>query len=263
MNTPYNNFNFDGSGQPGSPGAGGPSQDGQPPVIDPKEYENLKSLLGKQGQELGEYREMFKNIEPLAQRLNEHPELADIILGKDDSFLENLIKSVSEGQIGVNEAKEAVKANMEIKNEMGDKAYGNLSVEEISKMVAERVAEETSKFRQELQGEMTTKEATDSAVEFIKTTPDFEKYREKVAELTEKFPEINDIRVLYNAAKGEMGNVVDDRAIEERAMDLAKQIAAGSMPGGFGGNHSQPVRDPGLIAKYLPPLPPTGYNRPS
>jgi hypothetical protein len=99
-------------------------------------------------------------------------------------------------------------------------------------------------------------------VEFIKTTPDFEHYREKVAELNEKFPDITDIRVLYNAAKGEMGDVVNQKAIEDRAMEMAKQMAAGMVPSGYG-THSAPVKDPGAISRYLMPIPPAGYNRPN
>jgi len=110
------NPNEFGSASAGSPATGSASA-GSP--IDQEQYKNLESIVGKQGQELGEYRKFFDEVAPLLEKLDKNPDLVTAIIdGKVDS---NLVKAAMEGKITIGEAQVISKANAEVKKDLGNK----------------------------------------------------------------------------------------------------------------------------------------------
>lgn len=122
---------FDGSGTPGSPiGGGDPNPNklgaGQTPApaaaaaenkIDPTQHKELESLVGRQGQELGEFRKFFADIAPLLDKLDKSPEIVQAII--DGNITGDLAKAAMEGKVSIEDAKVVSKAHEEVKKDLG------------------------------------------------------------------------------------------------------------------------------------------------
>lgn len=164
---------FNGSAEAGSPTNGADNGAGTPTVTQ-EQYTNLESVVGKQGQELGEYRQFFADVAPLLDKLDKSPELVQAIIdGKIDA---ELVKASLEGKISYKEATDITKAHTEVKKILGVKEYDKASSEEIAKLVDEKI----SSIREEMKGTM--KDAEDlrsfesNVSDFISRTSDFSEY---------------------------------------------------------------------------------------
>lgn len=195
-------------------------------------YEELEKRFGSQGQELGEYRSFFEGVAPLLDKLDKSPDLVQaIIAGNVD---ENLAKAVLEGKLNVGEAKVITQAHTEVKKDLGAKGYEKTSVEDISKMVEERV----NAVRTELEGQMKDNEeahAFEQGVnDFIGRTPDFADYSQAIETWFDAHPEVTDIEVAYYAVKGKLSEGDAAKRAEAEQAEHAKNLALNA--GGGNGN---------------------------
>lgn len=216
-----NDFSFNGSGTPGSPEVKGSDFSGSP--ADQVQKENLEKLVGRQGEELGEYRKFFGDMAPLLEKLDANPELVQAILdGKIDA---SLAKAVSEGKVSFGDAKAVTEAHNDVKKDLGEKKYEKASAEDIAKLVDDKVAA----MRGELLGNMKADNdlrAFEATVnEFIANTPDFPKYAKEIDQWLDEH-DVTDIKIAYYAVKGEMserdarGLAAKDQAEYEKNLAL-------------------------------------------
>lgn len=219
-----------GSGIPGSPNAPVGSQSGQAGSDYEKAYHELESRFGTQGQELGEYREFFKNLGPLLDKLDNMPELVKAI--EDGKIDEGLATAILEGKVTVGEAKQAVD---EVKSAIGKKAFDKAAPEDISKLVDEKVGE----IRHEMaeRDELSSFEAYTR--DFIVNTPDFVEYADSVDQWLSKHSDITDIEVAYYAVKGHMSESSARRLAEQERSEGAKAIAMNAVGGQARASYSE------------------------
>ena len=186
-------------------------------------YENLESKLGKQGEELGEYRNFFKDAGPLLSKLDASPDLVKAIL--DGKIDETLAKSALEGKINLQQAEAIQQADDKIKNKMGDQNYANSSPEEIAKLIAAEVAKSSEKMEAKMSEMEEVREFESSVNEFIARTSDFPQYAIMVDEWLEDHPEITDISVAYYAIKGQLSEKDAKKKADEDAAEYQKNQA--------------------------------------
>lgn len=193
------------------------------PKISQEQIDNLEKLVGKQGQELGEYRKFFEDVGPLLEKLDKSPELVQAIIdGKVDS---SLAKAAMEGKITVGDAQVVSKAAADVKKELGEKAYKASSSEEISRLVEEKVAEAREEFKGNLK-EIEEMRAFESKVnDFISRTPDFATLAPEINKWLDVHDDITDIEVAYYAVKGQMSLKDAKKAAEEAEAEYAKDVA--------------------------------------
>ena len=223
-----------GSGDPGSPGApatkpdqGAPAGQAQPTggAEGKGAYEELQQRLGEQGQELGEYRQFFKNISPLLDRLDQAPELVQAIIdGKVDKVL---AKAALEGRIDVRDAAAVQQAHDQVKSDLGKKAYEAANPDEVNKLVAAQV----EKFRREFEEDRDLKEFQKYTQDFIAKTPDFQEHAEEIDKWLDTH-EVADIEVAYYAVKGKMSEEAAKKVAEAAAADRAKDVVSNASGGG-------------------------------
>lgn len=201
-------------------------------------YAELEKKLGAQGQELGEYRTFFENISPLLDKLDKSPELVQAIVdGKVD---QELARAVTEGKITIGDAKTVTQAHDQVQKELG-KRYDNASVDEVAKLVEEKVAE----AKREMEAKMTDSEdmrTFESTVnDFVSRTPDFMHFAPEIDAWLDEH-DVTDIEVAYDAVKGRAltrlmaeGNAGN---IAEAAKILAMNAAGGSSRSNASSNDS-------------------------
>lgn len=204
-------------------------------------YENAEKLIGTQGNELKEYRDFFKEIAPLLEKLEERPEITDAILsGKLDA---NLAKAVLEGKVKVEDATKVAKAHEEVKKEVGKEEYKGLSAEEIERLVAAKVEEQVNRKSKDIDIKISNvekkreeKEFKESVVDFVANTPDYADYADAINEWLEEDSHRYDIRTAYEVVKGRaLGNKSkeeSEKAQAEEAKNLAANAAGGGSQGG-------------------------------
>jgi hypothetical protein len=192
------------------------------PAVSPEQYANLESVVGKQGQELGEYRQFFADVAPLLDKLDKSPELVQAIIdGKIDA---ELVKASLEGKISYKEATDITKAHTEVKKELGAKEYKSTSADEIAKLVDEKV----SSIRKEIQGNL--KDAEDirsfesNVNDFISRTPDFAEYARDIDVWLDNH-DITDIEVAYYAVKGQISERDAKKLANQDKAEYEKNIA--------------------------------------
>jgi len=226
------------SGIPGSAAAPAPASSGQAGAgaVDAenlvRENENLQKVLGKQGEELGEYRKFIEAIEPLAKKLEANPEVYDLIMS--DKLTDEVAKLVAEGKVSEKEAKDVVAATAEVKKDAGVK-LNQMTAEEVSRLVEEKLQKmqeavgETVKAKvDEFRGEQ---EVIQDAAEFIEKTKDFSEYAEEIDKYLAENDE-TDVSRAYYLVKG---RILTEKAAEDaevKAAEIAKNVAVGSAPGG-------------------------------
>ena len=215
-----NEFNNESASVAGSSTNGADKGAGTP--IDQEQYKNLETLVGKQGQELGEYRGFFDQVNPLLEKLDKNPELVQAIMdGKIDT---ELVKAALEGKITYKEATDITKAHTEVKKTLGDKDYQKASPEDIAKLVDEKV----SSFREEIKSTM--KEAEDlqsfkdNVTDFISRTPDFADYAGDIDQWLNNH-DVTDIEVAYYAVKGQMSTREAEKLAEQNKAEYEKDVA--------------------------------------
>ena len=206
-----------------------------------KSYNELEKKLGSQGKELGDFKNFFKEISPLLDKLDAQPELVQAIIdGKIDG---SLAKAAIEGKISISEAEAVTKANEEVKKEVGKEEYSKLTPSEIEDKINEKV----SKLGEEITKNITknVKKTTDEAKEmrdykisidnFIKDTKDFPEYAEEINKWIDEHPEQDDIKIAYDVVKGRALQKKLEENSEVAKGEAAKAIAANAAGGGSQG----------------------------
>jgi hypothetical protein len=207
----------------------------QPPEDNSKQLEELESLVGRQGQELGEFRKFFSDIAPLLDKLDKSPEIVQAII--DGEITADLAKAVIEGRVSVSDAEIVSKAHEEVKKDLGKEGYKGASPEEISKLVEAEAKKIKTEFQTELKTELKKRDDLSAfeaeVTDFISRTPDFKEYASKIDEWLDKHEDVTDIAVAYYAVKGELS---EKEAQKQADIDKAEaeKNAALNMGGGPG-----------------------------
>jgi len=190
--------------------------------VDQEQYKNLEKVLGTQGQELGELKQFFADISPLLEKLDSNPELVQAIVeNKIDS---TLAKAVMEGKVTVGDAKVVSAANVEVKKEIGAKAYEKASPEDIAKMIEDKVSAATAKIEGNLK-DVEDKRAFEAQVnDFISRTPDFANYAQDIDKWLDNH-DVSDVEVAYYAVKGQISEKAAKKLAEEAEGEAAKNVA--------------------------------------
>ena len=192
------------------------------PAANQEQQANLEKVLGEQGKELGDFRQFFADIGPLLEKLDKNPELVTAIVeGKIDS---DLAKAVMDGKVTIGDAQIVSTANLEVKKEIGARAYKNASPEDIQKMVEEKV----SVFKAEMEGNLKNMEETrvfEAQVnDFISRTPDFAEHAQAIDKWLDTH-DITDIEVAYYAVKGQLSEAEAKKLAQEAEGEAAKNVA--------------------------------------
>ena len=229
---------FDGSAGAGSPIAdatknpnnvgGVPVPASTVPQIDPAQHKELESLVGKQGQELGEFRKFFSDIAPLLDKLDKSPEIVQAII--DGNITPDLAKAAMEGKVTIGDAQIVTKAHEEVKKEMGKDAYKGASPEEITKLVEDKAKEIKTEFQKELKDRDDLSTFESSVNDFIARTSDFSKYASEIDKWLDEH-DVTDIAVAYYAVKGELSEKEAKKQADIDKAEAAKNIAL-NMGGG-------------------------------
>jgi hypothetical protein len=219
-------LNNPGSVNAGSPNAPIGSSVGQASKDDiEKAYKELESRFGSQGQELGEYRELFKNLGPLLEKLDEMPELVKALEeGKVDK---SLAIAIAQGNVTIKQA-EAItdQAKEEVKSTLGKK-FGKTDQEDVAKLVSTEV----DKIRNELAEKEDLKSYEAYTTNFIASTPDFQEYADAIDQWLGKHDDVTDIEIAYYAVKGQLSEKAAREAREKDANEVAKNVALNASGG--------------------------------
>ena len=201
--------------------------------VDKEQYEELEKKLGTQGEELGEYRNFIKDITPLMEKLEGKDEIVQAIL--DDKITPDLAKAVSEGKVSIDDATKVAEAHKEVKKDLGKKEYEKTDPEEIEKLISDKVDkivdEKTTVLDKKISDSDDRRDFEEDVKEFVKNTSDFGEYSEKIADFFKENPKQHDIRVAYNAVKGEVLSTKQAKDDEVQAAEKAKELA-GNAAGG-------------------------------
>ena len=190
-----------------------------------KNYDELASRFGAQGQELGEYRQFFQNIAPLLDKLDAQPELVQSII--DGKIDKEIAKAVMEGRVDVRDAAAVVQANEAVKEKLGEKAYDMATPESISKLVQAEV----SKVRAEFAEKADLQTFQDYTQKFIEKTPDFQEYATEIDKWLDTH-DVADIEVAYYAVKGKMSEGKAQGIADKAAAEKAKELLGNAQGGG-------------------------------
>ena len=144
------------------------------PQIDPVQHKELESLVGRQGQELGEFRKFFSDIAPLLDKLDKSPEIVQAII--DGNITADLAKAAMQGKVSIADAKVVSQAHEEVKKELGKEGYQGASPDEVKKLVEEKAKEIRDDLQKELKERDDLSTFESNVNEFIARTSDFTKY---------------------------------------------------------------------------------------
>jgi len=187
------------------------------------QVKELESLIGKQGEELGQFRKFFSDIEPLLDNLDKNPDIVRAILdGKVDS---DLAKAALEGKVSISDAEIVSKAHEEVKKDLGKKGYEGTSAEEVNKLVEERAKALKEDFNKELKQRDELRTFETNTKDFISRTPDFEKYATEIDKWLDDHDEITDVSVAYHAVKGELSEKAAKKQAEIELAEANKKMA--------------------------------------
>lgn len=198
-------------------------------------YDELFSKFGDQGRKYGELNGFYESIGPLLAKLEENPEVVDAILeGRIDSAL---AKSIADGTLSPQGAQAVTQAHEEVKGELGNKAYENVSPEKLAKLIEDKAVE----IRREMDGKLREAEdvrAFEAEVnDFIANTADFETYNSQVNTWLDNHPDVTDIKIAYYAVKGELADGEARQRANEGQAEFAKRMAANAGGGGSQGGY--------------------------
>ena len=243
MNNNMDNPNL-GSGLPGSPSTvpspipdqgtlgGQTGMTGGDTGNNSKAYDELEARFGTQGQELGEYRTFFQNIAPLLDKLDQAPELVQAIIdGKVDK---EIAQAVMEGRVDVRDAAIVQKANEQVKEKIGEKAYNLATPDSVTKLVEAEV----SKVRKEFEEKADLQTFQDYTQKFIEKTPDFQEYANQIDKWLDDH-DVADIEVAYYAVKGKLSEENAKKVAETASAERAKEVLANASGGGQTARYSE------------------------
>lgn len=192
-----------------------------------KNYDELATRFGQQGQELGEYRQFFQNIAPLLDKLDQSPELVQAII--DGKIDKGIAQAVMEGRVDVRDAAIVQQAATTVKENLGEKKFDLATPEAIQKLVEA----EANKIRKEFEEKADLQTFQDYTQKFIEKTPDFQEYADEVDKWLDTH-DVSDIEVAYYAVKGKLSESkakeVADAAAAERAKDVLANAGGGTQP---------------------------------
>jgi len=207
--------------------------------ISRQDYEELEKKLGTNSEELGSYRNFFKEISPLLDKLQDSPEVAEAIL--EGKITAELASAILEGKVTTAEATDVVEAHKQVKENMGIKKYEKASSEEVEKLVSEqlkgvddKIKQATEKFSKDISEMEEKREFEDKVQTFIGSVEDFGEYSEGIVKWLEEHPTVYDIEVAYFAVKGKELAEKSTKDAETAAAEEQKNIAANA-----GGGYSQ------------------------
>ncbi len=198
------------------------------------QYKELETKLGTQGKELGELRNVYKGLSPLLDKLDEQPELVQLIM--EGKITPDMVQAVSEGKIDPAEAAKVTEAHEEVKKDLGKKEYDKAKPEDIEKLVVTQVEkatkEATDKIQKGVDEREDIKNFEDKLARFVADTPDFAEYAEAIEKWFTEHPSQSEIAIAYDAVKGKAlveKKKEDDSTTEaERAKDLAANAGGGA-----------------------------------
>lgn len=190
--------------------------------IDQEQFKNLETLVGKQGQELGEYRQFFADVSPLLDKLDKSPELVKAII--DGKIDEELGKAALEGKITLKDAVDITTAHDSVKKEIGAKAYEKASAEDINKLVDEKFSALRGEFTETLKSRDEISSFESSVNDFIANTPDFAEYAKSIDAWLDEH-DITDIKVAYYAVKGELSESAAKKLADQDKAEYEKNVA--------------------------------------
>jgi len=204
--------------------------------IDPAQHQELESLVGRQGQELGEFRKFFSDIAPLLDKLDKSPEIVQAIV--DGNITSELAKAAMEGKVSISDAQIVSKAQEEVKKDLGKKGFEGASPDEVSRLVEEKAKEIKGEFQKELK-ERDDLDAFESSVhDFISRTADFADYAQEIDKWLDEH-DVTDIAVAYYAVKGEIS---EREARKQAEIDKAEAEKYGALNMGGGSSHATHLR---------------------
>jgi len=216
-----------GNGVPNPNMMGGAPQGQTPavtPQIDPAQHAELESLVGRQGQELGEYRKFYNEIAPLLEKLDKSPEIVHAILG--GQLTPDLAKAAMEGKVKIEDAQIVSKAQEIVRKDLGAAAYAGASPEEITKMIEAKAQEIKAGFEKDLKERDEIAEFDKEVNEFITRTPDFGKYASDIDKWLDEH-DVTDIAVAYYAVKGELSEKEAKKQADIDSANHQKDLAMG------------------------------------
>jgi len=227
-------------------------------TVPKSQYEELERKLGEQGRELGdkdkeikEFRDFFADITPVLEVLDKDHALTQAIV--DGKISSDLLKSIESGDITKPQAEVITKAHEDVKKELGDEGYKAASKEEIEKLVADRLSEETNKISEQVNKKLVEAEERrdfqDYLTDFISSTPDFPDFADEIAKWFDEHPEQWDIRVAYEAVSGNATKARYQKEEEIRLAEEAKNVAANA--GGGSGQQTGSISDADLFDKLV------------
>jgi len=198
-----------------------------------EQYTALEKKLGEQGNELGDLRNFFEEVEPLMDKLQEQPELVEAIMsGKVDT---DLAQAVLSNKVKIEDAAIVTEAHKEVKTNLGNTKYKNTSSEDIEKMINEKISKVSNDFKQNIKSSEDRGKFEKSVERFIGETEDFSVYAKGVTEWLDKHTDIYDIETAYYAVKGKAlaaeKSKENDSAMGEAAKRLAMNAGGGSQGG--------------------------------
>jgi predicted phage tail protein len=156
-----------------------------------------------------------------------------IVNGKLDN---TIARAALEGKITVEDIKAVDKAHAEVKKEIGAKAYKEASVEDLAKMVDDKVGVVKKEMQDNLRESEELHSFENKVNDFVERTPDFPDYAKEIETWLDNHEDITDIEVAYYAVKGQLsGQEAVKKADEERA-EYAKNMAANAGGGGHRSN---------------------------
>lgn len=194
-----------------------------------KQLKELESLVGKQGEELGQFRKFFSDLEPLLDNLDKNPEIVRAILdGKIDA---ELAKAVLEGKVSIQDAEIVNKAHDEVKKDLGKKEYKEMSAEEVSRLIETKAEEINQRVNKELKtrDELTSFES--KVRDFISNTPDFEQYASEIDKWLDEHDDVTDVSVAYYAVKGKLSEKDAKKQAEIDKAEAEKNMALNASGG--------------------------------
>ena len=234
MNKNMDNPIKPGSAPTGSPNVPAPTPNQGTPAgqtnltggkTDSKNYDELATRFGQQGQELGEYRQFFQNIAPLLDKLDQAPELVQAIVdGKVDK---SIAQAVMEGRVDIRDAAVVQKAAETVKERLGKKEFDLSTPESITKLVEAEVG----KVRKEFEEKADLQTFQDYTQKFIERTPDFKEHADEIDKWLDTH-DVSDIEVAYYAVKGQMSEANAKKAAEVAQGERAKDVLANASGGG-------------------------------
>jgi len=215
------------------------------PQIDPTQHAELESLVGKQGQELGEYRKFFTDIAPLLDKLDKSPEIVQAII--DGNITTDLAKAAMEGKVSIEDAQIVNKAHEEVKKDLGKEGYRGASPEEISKLVEEKAKEIKTEFEAKFKERDELSAFESSVNDFIARTSDFKEYASEIDKWLDQH-DVTDIVVAYYAVKGELS---EKEAKKQAEIDKAEAEKGMALNASGGSSHPTYIKGDDAVIDSL------------